>query len=43
MLSNTLAVWRNLWTDNVDLAAHARAVIEEQLRSADRAAGTTSW
>lgn len=39
VLSNTLAVWRNLWTDNVDLAGHARAVIEAQLRSVERSAG----
>lgn len=33
-LSNTLAVWRNLWSDNVDLARHARAFIDGQLTSA---------
>jgi D-psicose/D-tagatose/L-ribulose 3-epimerase len=27
-LSNTLGVWRNLWTDNRDLARHARSFIE---------------
>lgn len=30
-LSNDLAVWRNLWTDGVDLAEHARQFIAEQL------------
>jgi D-psicose/D-tagatose/L-ribulose 3-epimerase len=34
MLSNTLAVWRNLWADNVDLARHARSFIDVQLTSA---------
>jgi D-psicose/D-tagatose/L-ribulose 3-epimerase len=33
-LSYTLAIWRNLWEDNVDLAGHARAFIDAQLRSA---------
>lgn len=32
-LSYTLAIWRNLWEDNVDLAGHARAFIDAQLRS----------
>lgn len=27
-LSNTLGVWRNLWTDNRDLARHAKAFID---------------
>jgi D-psicose/D-tagatose/L-ribulose 3-epimerase len=35
-LSYTLAIWRNLWTDNVDLARHARGFIDTQLRSAAR-------
>lgn len=35
-LSYTLAIWRNLWTDNVDLARHARGFIDAQLRSAAR-------
>lgn len=34
VLSNTLAVWRNLWTDNGDLARHAIAFIREQLTAA---------
>lgn len=37
-LSYTLAIWRDLWTDNVDLAQHARGFIDTQLRSAARAA-----
>lgn len=32
-LSYTLAIWRNLWEDNVDLAGHAKAFIDAQLRS----------
>jgi D-psicose/D-tagatose/L-ribulose 3-epimerase len=35
-LSYTLAIWRNLWADNVDLASHARGFIDGQLRSAAR-------
>ncbi len=38
-LSHTLAIWRNLWEDNVDLARHARGFIDGQLRSAKRALG----
>jgi D-psicose/D-tagatose/L-ribulose 3-epimerase len=30
-LSNTLGVWRNLWTDNRDLARHARAFMDRLL------------
>lgn len=30
-LSNTLAVWRNLWDDGTDLARHARAFVAERL------------
>ncbi len=37
-LSYTLAIWRDLWTDNVDLARHARGFIDAHLRSAARAA-----
>lgn len=33
-LSNTLGVWRNLWTDNRDLARHAKAFIDGQLAQA---------
>jgi D-psicose/D-tagatose/L-ribulose 3-epimerase len=32
-LSFTLAIWRNLWDDNVDLARHARGFIAAQLGS----------
>lgn len=31
ILSNTLSVWRNLWTDGEDLAAHARTFLLERL------------
>ena len=37
-LSYTLAIWRNLWSDNTDLAGHARGFIDAQLRSAARLA-----
>ncbi len=30
-LSNSLSVWRNLWTDGEDLAAHARSFLLERL------------
>lgn len=30
-LSNDLAVWRNLWTDGVDLAVHARSFMQTEL------------
>lgn len=33
-LSNTLAIWRNLWTDGADLARHARAYIIDGLEEA---------
>ena len=32
-LSNTLAIWRNLWGDGMDLATHARSFIRDGLRS----------
>jgi D-psicose/D-tagatose/L-ribulose 3-epimerase len=32
LLSDTLAIWRNLWTDNQDLARHARSFIDAQMR-----------
>ncbi|MGB4137290.1 MAG: sugar phosphate isomerase/epimerase family protein [Microbacterium sp.] len=38
-LSNTLAIWRNLWTDSDDLGAHANRFIRDGLRSAAAAAG----
>jgi D-psicose/D-tagatose/L-ribulose 3-epimerase len=31
-LSNDLAVWRNLWDDGDDLAAHARDFMASRLR-----------
>lgn len=34
VLSNTLAVWRNLWTDNDDLARHALGFVRGQLSAA---------
>lgn len=33
-LSNTLAVWRNLWHDSADLARHAREFMASQLQRA---------
>jgi D-psicose/D-tagatose/L-ribulose 3-epimerase len=33
-LSNTLGVWRNLWTDNRDLARHAKAFMDRLLTPA---------
>jgi len=39
-LSNMLGVWRNLWTDSRDLAAHAKAFMEAGLVSARRAVET---
>lgn len=35
-LSYSLAIWRNLWSDNVSLARHAHSFIDSQLRSAAR-------
>lgn len=34
-LSNTLGIWRNLWDDSADLAAHARRVIGDHIRAVD--------
>jgi D-psicose/D-tagatose/L-ribulose 3-epimerase len=34
-LSNTLGIWRNLWQDSADLAAHANRFIRDQLRSVE--------
>lgn len=36
-LSNTLAVWRNLWSDGMDLASSARSFIVEGLETAQAA------
>ncbi|MBV9230513.1 MAG: sugar phosphate isomerase/epimerase, partial [Chloroflexi bacterium] len=33
-LSSTLAIWRNMWSDSVDLARHARKFIDDSLHSA---------
>ncbi len=33
-LSNDLAIWRNLWADGADLAAHAHAFLANQLSAA---------
>jgi D-psicose/D-tagatose/L-ribulose 3-epimerase len=35
-LSNTLGVWRNLWDDGADLAAHARRFVTDGLHAARR-------
>jgi D-psicose/D-tagatose/L-ribulose 3-epimerase len=37
-LSNSLAVWRELWTDGEAVAAHALALIREHLAAARAAA-----
>ena len=34
-LSNTLGVWRNLWEDSADLAAHAQRTIRDSLRAVE--------
>lgn len=34
-LSNSLAIWRNLWEDNVDLGRHAYGFITSKLRSTE--------
>lgn len=33
VLSNMLAIWRNLWDDSADLASHARSFIDGHLRA----------
>ena len=35
-LSTTLAIWRNLWSDGMHLARHARQFIDQGLRTASR-------
>ncbi|MBD1909138.1 MULTISPECIES: sugar phosphate isomerase/epimerase [unclassified Leptolyngbya] len=35
-LSTTLAIWRNLWSDGMDLARHARQFIDEGLQKSSR-------
>lgn len=39
-LSNTLAVWRNLWSDGMDLATHARAFMADGLAQARATRGS---
>lgn len=34
-LSNTLGIWRNLWHDSADLAAHARRVIGDRISAVE--------
>lgn len=34
-MSNTLAIWRNLWEDSMDLATHAHRYISNQLKTID--------
>jgi D-psicose/D-tagatose/L-ribulose 3-epimerase len=34
-LSNTLGIWRNLWDDSADLAAHANAFIRDTMKAID--------
>ena len=36
-MSNTLAIWRNLWSDGTDLATHAREFIETGMQRAREA------
>jgi D-psicose/D-tagatose/L-ribulose 3-epimerase len=36
-LSDTLSIWRELWSDSDDLARHARCFIAEQLQAASAA------
>ena len=39
-LSNTLAVWRNLWSDSMDLATHARSFMADGLEQARATRGS---
>jgi len=39
-LSNTLAVWRNLWSDGMDLATHAREFMSNGLETAQATRGS---
>jgi D-psicose/D-tagatose/L-ribulose 3-epimerase len=39
-LSNTLGVWRNLWSDNRDLARHAKVFIDRLLAPSNGRVGT---
>ena len=38
-LTGTLGIWRNLWDDSDDLAAHANAYIRGALRAAETIRG----
>ena len=40
VLSNMLGVWRNLWSDGYDLARHAKAFMEAQLRGGEARDGS---
>ena len=40
-LSLTCGIWRNTWKDNVDLARHAKAFIEERYENAQRRRAAT--
>ena len=40
VLSNTLSIWRNLWTDSMDLAIHAREFMANGLHAAAQSKGT---
>jgi len=39
-LSTTLAVWRNLWSDSMDLATHAREFIAAGMEQARQTRGS---
>lgn len=39
VLSNTLSIWRNLWTDSMDLAIHAREFMANGLHAAAQSKG----
>ena len=39
-LSNTLAVWRNLWDDSMDLATHARDFVASGMEQARATRGS---
>ncbi|MCW5259725.1 sugar phosphate isomerase/epimerase [Verminephrobacter eiseniae] len=41
-LSNTLAVWRNLWSDGMDLAKHARQFIADGMGNARKASNVSN-
>ena len=39
-LSNTLAVWRNLWEDSMDLGTHAREFMASGMQNARATVGS---